>query len=114
MLQWVIPGLTGAALVLNALMGEQQRPQQVTGGLLQGLGSRYGPGGWRTQAGQANQLSHDATPRFASCAVRPGVSFNNAPASPGIGLPSGPRRSGAMSETPLKAADGEGNRHPTA
>jgi hypothetical protein len=26
-LQWVIPGLTGAALVLNALMGEQQRPR---------------------------------------------------------------------------------------
>jgi hypothetical protein len=39
-LQWVIPGLTGAALVLNALMGEQQRPQQVTSGLLQGLWSR--------------------------------------------------------------------------
>jgi hypothetical protein len=39
-LQWVIPGLTGAALVLNALMGEQQRPQQVTSGLLQGLRSR--------------------------------------------------------------------------
>ena len=40
MLQWVIPGLTGAALVLNALMGEQQRPQQVTSGLLQGLRGR--------------------------------------------------------------------------
>ena len=39
-LQWVIPGLTGAALVLNALMGEQQRPQQVTSGLLAGLRSR--------------------------------------------------------------------------
>jgi hypothetical protein len=26
--------------VLNALMGEQQRPQQVTGGLLGGLRSR--------------------------------------------------------------------------
>jgi len=25
-LQWVIPGLTGATLVLNAAMGEQQRP----------------------------------------------------------------------------------------
>jgi hypothetical protein len=36
----VIPGLTGAALVLNALMGEQQRPQQVTSGLLAGLRSR--------------------------------------------------------------------------
>ena len=39
-LQWVIPGLTGAALVMNALMGEQQRPQQVTSGLLQGWRSR--------------------------------------------------------------------------
>jgi len=39
-LQWVIPGLTGAALMLNALMGEQQRPQQVSSELLQGLHSR--------------------------------------------------------------------------
>jgi hypothetical protein len=33
-LQWVIPALTGAVLVLNARMGEQQRPTQITGGLL--------------------------------------------------------------------------------
>src|SRR4029453_17786008 len=33
-LQWVIPALTGAVLVLNARMGEQQRPAQVTGRLL--------------------------------------------------------------------------------
>jgi hypothetical protein len=33
-LQWGIPLLTGAMLVLNARMGEQQRPAQVTGGLL--------------------------------------------------------------------------------
>ena len=33
-LQWVIPALTGAVLVLIAHMGEQQRPAQVTGGLL--------------------------------------------------------------------------------
>src|SRR5215211_3757744 len=33
-LQWVIPALTGAVLVLDARMGEQQRPAQVTGGLL--------------------------------------------------------------------------------
>jgi hypothetical protein len=33
-LQWVIPALTGAVLVLNARMGEQQRPAQVTSGLL--------------------------------------------------------------------------------
>ena len=32
-LQWVIPALTGAVLVLNARMGEQQRPAQVSGGL---------------------------------------------------------------------------------
>src|SRR5215211_6522395 len=32
-LQWVIPALTGAVLVLNARMEEQQRPAQVTGGL---------------------------------------------------------------------------------
>jgi hypothetical protein len=33
-LQWVIPALTGAVLVLNARMGEQRRPAQVSGGLL--------------------------------------------------------------------------------
>jgi CBS domain-containing protein len=39
-LQWVIPGLTGATLVLNAKMGEQQRPTNVTTGLLQGVRRR--------------------------------------------------------------------------
>jgi CBS domain-containing protein len=39
-LQWVIPGLTGATLVLNAKMGEQQRPTKVTAGMLQGVRSR--------------------------------------------------------------------------
>jgi hypothetical protein len=34
LLQWVIPALTGAVLVLNARMGEQQRPTQATRGLL--------------------------------------------------------------------------------
>jgi hypothetical protein len=34
------PWADGTALVLNALMGEQQRPQQVSSGLLQGLRSR--------------------------------------------------------------------------
>jgi CBS domain-containing protein len=38
--QWVIPGLTGAALVLNAQMGEQQRPTNVAAGLLQRVRSR--------------------------------------------------------------------------
>lgn len=33
-LQWAIPALTGAILVINARMGEQQRPLQVAGGAL--------------------------------------------------------------------------------
>jgi hypothetical protein len=33
-LQWVIPVLTGAVLVVNTRMGEQQRPAQVTKGIL--------------------------------------------------------------------------------
>jgi hypothetical protein len=36
-LQWVIPALTGAVLVVNARMGEQQRPTQVTHGLVRRL-----------------------------------------------------------------------------
>jgi hypothetical protein len=33
--QWAIPALTGGMLVLNALHGEQQRPNQVAGGTIQ-------------------------------------------------------------------------------
>lgn len=33
-LQWAIPALTGVILVINARMGEQQRPSEVTSGLL--------------------------------------------------------------------------------
>ncbi len=33
-LQWAIPALTGSLVVLNAFMGEQQRPTQVTAGVL--------------------------------------------------------------------------------
>jgi hypothetical protein len=36
-LQWVIPVLTGAVLVVNARMGEQQCPTQVTKGLVRRL-----------------------------------------------------------------------------
>jgi hypothetical protein len=36
-LQWVIPALTGAVLVVNARMGEQQRPTQVSKGLVRRL-----------------------------------------------------------------------------
>jgi hypothetical protein len=36
-LQWVIPALTGALLVANARMGEQQRPNQAARGVLRRL-----------------------------------------------------------------------------
>ena len=36
-LQWVIPALTGSLLVMDALMGEQQRPGEVTSGFMQRL-----------------------------------------------------------------------------
>jgi hypothetical protein len=36
-LQWAIPALTGALLVVNARMGEQQRPQSVLAGVLHRL-----------------------------------------------------------------------------
>ena len=36
-LQWAIPALTGSVLVLNALMGEQQRPASFVAGLTRRL-----------------------------------------------------------------------------
>jgi hypothetical protein len=36
-LQWVIPALTGAVLIVNARMGEQQRPAQVALGMVRRL-----------------------------------------------------------------------------
>ena len=39
LLQWAIPALTGALLVVNARMGEQQRPTEVARGIL----GRYTP-----------------------------------------------------------------------
>ena len=39
-LQWAIPVLTGAMLVVNALMGEQQRPQSVVTGFARRLSPR--------------------------------------------------------------------------
>lgn len=33
-LQWAIPALTGSLLILDALMGEQQRPSQAASGVL--------------------------------------------------------------------------------
>lgn len=37
MLQWAIPALTGSMLVMDALMGEQQRPSEVATGFVQRL-----------------------------------------------------------------------------
>jgi hypothetical protein len=36
-LQWAIPALTGSLLVMDALMGEQQRPSEVATGFVQRL-----------------------------------------------------------------------------
>ena len=38
-LQWVLPALTGAIVVVNAIMGEQQRPKAVARGMLDRLRS---------------------------------------------------------------------------
>ncbi len=37
LLQWLIPGLTGALLVVSSLAGEQQRPEVVKAGVLKRL-----------------------------------------------------------------------------
>ena len=36
-LQWAVPALTGALVVVTAYAGEQQRPTAVKGGILQRL-----------------------------------------------------------------------------
>ena len=41
-LQWVIPALTGGIVVLNAMHGEQQRPNQQVPGILQGAAQLTG------------------------------------------------------------------------
>ena len=38
-LQWAVPALTGGALVVNSLMGEQQRPRMVVAGIVQRVSS---------------------------------------------------------------------------
>jgi hypothetical protein len=39
-LQWVIPALTGALICVTAYMGEQQRPKEVAGGMLERMFGR--------------------------------------------------------------------------
>ena len=41
-LQWAIPALTGGILASSALHEEQQRPSQVTGGILKGIPATVG------------------------------------------------------------------------
>lgn len=44
-LQWAVPALTGAHIVMNAILGEQERPQVVAEGVLRrarGLVARFG------------------------------------------------------------------------
>ncbi len=41
-LQWVIPALTGAVVVVSALAGEQQRPTEVAGGVARRLAHLVG------------------------------------------------------------------------
>ena len=44
-LQWVVPALTGAHIIMNAILGEQERPQVVAEGVLRrarGLLGRFG------------------------------------------------------------------------
>jgi hypothetical protein len=69
-LQWLIPGLTGTALVLNALMGEQQRPpagdQRAAAGAAEpatGAGpGRDRPTGAGAQPAQDHQLRRRRPP----------------------------------------------------
>ena len=72
--QWVVPALTGALVVLSARMGEQQRPQAVARGvrdrLLRRLGEPPGACARRPPAGRAQQMST--------------ISFENGPAFPDV------------------------------
>ncbi|MGW4466269.1 hypothetical protein [Micromonospora sp. NPDC004704] len=65
-LQWAIPALTGALIVITALAGEQQKPGQVAKGMLQRARgvrsrqsslSRYTSGAMRHLPGTMNQAS---------------------------------------------------------
>jgi hypothetical protein len=35
MAQWAVPALTGTLVILNALQGEQQRPAEQAGGIVE-------------------------------------------------------------------------------
>jgi hypothetical protein len=75
-LQWVIPGLTGATLVLNAKMGEQQRPTKVAGGMLQGARTRLP---WAAVPALAATVLIASRRRTGGQSAGEGASVENAP-----------------------------------
>jgi CBS domain-containing protein len=83
-LQWVIPGLTGATLVLNAQMGEQQRPTKVTAGMLQGARRRLP---WAVPALVAGAAVLARRRRTGKHLAGEGAPAEVAPATTGGGLP---------------------------
>jgi hypothetical protein len=70
LLQWGVPAMTGSIMVISAYMGEQQRPTQVTSGLLQGglgrLGKSLAAGALVAQAATTAAVSKRAAALAAS------------------------------------------------
>lgn len=58
MLQWAVPALTAGMLVLNALHGEQQRPEQQQAGMLRRAASPLATAGGRSMAAVRRACQH--------------------------------------------------------
>ncbi|MEW2136626.1 hypothetical protein AB0892_08500 [Streptomyces sp. NPDC005409] len=58
MLQWALPALTAGMLVLNALHGEQQRPEQQQAGMLRRAASPLAMAGGRSMAAVRRACHH--------------------------------------------------------
>jgi hypothetical protein len=73
-LQWVIPVLTGAVLVVNARMGEQQRPAQVSKAWSGGCSqvARWWPPAQLGIASWCLEVAVGVLPVRAICRARPG------------------------------------------
>ncbi|GGU01161.1 MULTISPECIES: hypothetical protein [Streptomyces] len=61
MLQWAVPALTAGVLVLNALHGEQQRPEQQKAGMLRRATSPLAMAGGTGMAAVRRATHHGAT-----------------------------------------------------
>ncbi|KXK59407.1 hypothetical protein AWW66_24400 [Micromonospora rosaria] len=71
MLQWAIPALTGALIVVTAYMGEQQKPGQVLRGILGRAGGMMpGGGGMRGAGGLGMLAARGAGKRRAAMSSR--------------------------------------------